>query len=93
MIGAERRENVRDGAIGGNSTNCLVKRPGGQPGTSNSSATLVKSRSLNTNQSHGSFEVLAQIVAGVEGVIDVPGVTGTVPAFCVIWLPLLPKLP
>ena len=32
---------------GGNSTNCLVNRPGGQPGTSVSSATLEKSRSLN----------------------------------------------
>ena len=30
-----------------NSTNCLVKSPGEQPGTSSSSATLVKSRSLN----------------------------------------------
>src|SRR5689334_18652562 len=32
---------------GANSTNCLVKSPGGQPGTSSSSATLEKSRSLN----------------------------------------------
>ncbi len=36
---------ICDGAI---STNCLVKSPGGQPGTSISSATLLKSRSLNT---------------------------------------------
>ena len=36
---------AHDGAY---STNCLVKSPGGQPGTSISSATLVKSRSLNT---------------------------------------------
>ena len=35
---------VDDGA---NSANCLVNRPGGQPGTIKSSATLVKSRSLN----------------------------------------------
>ena len=33
---------------GANSANCLVNRPGGQPGTSSSSATLEKSRSLNT---------------------------------------------
>ena len=36
-----------DGGIGASSTNCLVNKPGGQPGTSISSATLVKSRSLN----------------------------------------------
>ena len=38
---------VVDGGIGASSTNCFVKSPGGQPGTSISSATLVKSRSLN----------------------------------------------
>ena len=32
---------------GANSANCLVNSPGGQPGTIKSSATLVKSRSLN----------------------------------------------
>ena len=32
---------------GANSANCLVNSPGGQPGTNKSSATLVKSRSLN----------------------------------------------
>ena len=37
-------ELVRDGA---NSANCLVNSPGGQPGTSISSATPVKSRSWN----------------------------------------------
>ena len=37
-------EVVSDGA---NSANCLVNSPGGQPGTSISSATPVKSRSWN----------------------------------------------
>ena len=41
---AKRPELLRDGA---NSANCLVNSPGGQPGTSISSATPVKSRSWN----------------------------------------------
>ena len=40
-------------AAGANSTNCFVNSPGEQPGTSSSSATLVKSRSLNGKYSHG----------------------------------------
>ena len=41
---AKMPELLRDGA---NSANCLVNNPGGQPGTSISSATPVKSRSWN----------------------------------------------
>ena len=48
-----------------NSTNCLVKSPGGQPGTSISSATLVKSRSLNGKYAHSSCCVI--VAAAVMG--------------------------
>ena len=42
------------------SVNCLVKRPGGQPGTSVSSPTLVKSRSWKGKNAEFSVTSLAQ---------------------------------